>query len=71
VPEFAATLARIIGISPEAARLQFERRAQRWINVDARVLADQQATADFFLESGLLKQRLEVRDSFDTGFTVA
>ena len=71
VPEFAATLARIIGISPEAARLQFERRAQRWINVDARVLADQQATADFFLEAGLLKQRLEVRNSFDTGFTVA
>ena len=71
VPEFSATLARIIGITPEAARLQFERRAQRWINVDAQVLADQQATADFYLAAGLLKQRLDVRNTFDTGFEVA
>jgi sulfonate transport system substrate-binding protein len=71
VPEFSASLARIVGIPPEAARLQFERRAQRWINIDARVLADQQATADFYLESGLLKQRLDVRNTFDTGFALA
>jgi sulfonate transport system substrate-binding protein len=71
VPEFSAALARIIGIAPEAARLQFERRAQRWINVDAQVLADQQATADFYLDAGLLKQRLEVRSTFDTGFSLA
>ncbi|SHN39873.1 ABC transporter substrate-binding protein [Rhizobacter sp. OV335] len=71
VPEFSAALARIIGISPEAARLQFERRQQRWIAVDAQVLADQQATADFYLEAGLLKQRIEVRNSFDGGFAPA
>jgi len=71
IPEYAATLARIIGIPPEAARLQFERRDQRWIATDAQVLADQQQTADFFLEAGLLKQRLEVRNTFDTGFTPA
>jgi len=71
VPEFSATLARIVGIPPEAARLQFERRAQRWIKVDAQVLADQQATADFYLEAGLLKQRLEVRNTFDAGFSPA
>lgn len=71
VPEFAAALARIIGIAPEAARLQFERRAQRWIAVDAQVLADQQRTADFFAEAGLLKQRLDVRATFDTGFVPA
>lgn len=68
VPEFAGALARIIGIAPDAARLQFERRAQRWIAVDAQVLADQQRTADFFLEAGLLKQRLDVRNTFDNGF---
>jgi sulfonate transport system substrate-binding protein len=71
VPEFSATLARVIGIAPDAARLQFERRAQRWIATDAQVLADQQRTADFYLEAGLLKQRLDVKPSFDTGFNLA
>jgi len=68
VPEFSSALARIIGIPLEAARLQFERRQQRWVAVDAQVLADQQSTADFYLEAGLLKQRLEVRHTFDGGF---
>lgn len=71
VPEYSAALARIIGIPPEAARLQFERRAQNWIAVDAQVLADQQRTADFYLEAGLLKQRLDVKTTFDTGFSPA
>jgi sulfonate transport system substrate-binding protein len=71
VPEFAAALARVTGIAPEAARLQFERRAQRWIGADSQVLVDQQQTADFYLSAGLLKQRLDVRPTFDTGFTPA
>ena len=68
VDAFSATLARIIGIPPEAAKLQFERRQQKWIAIDAKVIADQQATADFYQQVGLIKQRLEVRDTFDTGF---
>jgi len=67
-PEYSATLARIIGIPPEAARLQFERRATKWLAVDDQVLADQQRSADFYLGVGLLKQRLDVRTTFDTGF---
>jgi len=70
VPEYSAALARVIGIAPDAARLQFERRAQRWIATDAQVLADQQRTADFYLEAGLLKQRLEVKNTFDTGLNL-
>lgn len=70
VDEYAAVLARVIGIAPDAARLQFERRAQRWIATDARVFADQQQTADFYLQAGLLKQRLNVLGSFDTGFAL-
>ncbi len=66
--DFSATLSRIVGIPQDAARLQFERRAQKWIDVDAQVLADQQATADFYLGAGLLKQRLDVRTTFDAGF---
>ncbi|WP_442866841.1 ABC transporter substrate-binding protein [Acidovorax sp. NCPPB 4044] len=65
---FGETLARIIGIPAEAARLQFERRATRWLPIDAAVLADQQRTADFYLSAGLLRRRLDVQQTFDTGF---
>lgn len=66
---FSATLARIIGIPPEAAKLQFERRQQKWVAIDAQVVADQQGTADFYRQVGLIKQPLDVKATFDTGFT--
>ncbi|MDB5757444.1 MAG: ABC-type nitrate/sulfonate/bicarbonate transport system, periplasmic component [Burkholderia sp.] len=71
VTDFSATLARIIGIPPEAARLQFERRHQEWCPLDEAVIAEQQRSADFYLKAGLLKQRLEVRPTFDTRFASA
>jgi sulfonate transport system substrate-binding protein len=71
VPEFSATLARIIGISPEAARLQFERRRTQWQKIDDALIAEQQRTADFYLKAGLLKQRLDARTTFDPGFAIA
>ncbi|MDD0812465.1 ABC transporter substrate-binding protein [Curvibacter sp. RS43] len=67
--EFGGTLARIIGIPVEAAKLQFERRQTRWQAIDAEVIAEQQRTADFYLDAGLIKQRLDVRATFDTGFS--
>lgn len=67
-PEFSATLARVIGIPQQAAQLQFERRATKWLGIDAQVLADQQKSADFYLNAGLLRQRLDVRTTVDTGF---
>jgi len=67
---FADALARIIGIPVEAAQLQFERRATKWVDIDAAVVADQQRTADFYLAAGLLRQRLDVQKTFDTGFNV-
>lgn len=66
--EFGAALARIIGIPEEAARLQFERRATRWLPIDAQVVADQQRTADFYLKVGLIKQKLDVGKTFDSQF---
>ncbi|MDR2127963.1 MAG: ABC transporter substrate-binding protein [Burkholderiaceae bacterium] len=66
--QFGESLARIIGIPVEAAQLQFERRATRWINIDDAVLAEQQRTADFYLRAGLIRQRLDVRQTFDSGF---
>jgi sulfonate transport system substrate-binding protein len=68
VDAFSATLARIIGIPPEAAKLQFERRQQKWVPIDAAVIADQQRTADFYREVGLIRQPLQVAATFDTGF---
>ena len=70
VDAFSATLARIIGIPPEAARLQFERRQQKWVPIDAQVIADQQGTADFYRQVGLIKQALDVKTTFDTGFGI-
>ncbi|MGM9425263.1 ABC transporter substrate-binding protein [Hydrogenophaga sp. MI9] len=65
---YGDALARIIGIPVDAARLQFERRATRWQDIDAQVIADQQRTADFYLKAGLIKQRLDVKNTFDLGF---
>ena len=71
VDAYSAALARIIGIPPEAAKLQFERRQQQWIPIDAQVVADQQGTADFYQRVGLIKQALDVKATLDTGFGVA
>lgn len=68
VDSYSATLARIIGIPPEAAKLQFERRQQKWVPIDAKVIADQQGTADFYRQVGLIKQPLDVKGTFDPGF---
>lgn len=64
---FGESLARIIGIPVEAATLQFKRRALRWHDIDEAVIAEQQRTADFYARVGLIKQRLEVRGTFDQG----
>ncbi len=71
VDAYSAALARIIGIPAEAAKLQFERRQQKWVAIDAQVIADQQGTADFYRQVGLIKQALDVKGTFDTGFFVA
>lgn len=71
VADYSATLARIIGIPPEAARLQFERRRTQWQPIDAELVAIQQQTADFYLKAGLLRQRLDVATTFDRGFALS
>jgi len=53
------------------ARLQFERRQLHWEPIDPQVMADQQATADFYHRSGLIPQRLEARATFAEGFRVS
>ena len=48
----------------KAARLAFERRAARYVPIDAAIVAEQQQTADFYLAAGLLARRLEVAGTF-------
>jgi len=69
--EFGDTLARIIGIPADAARLQFERRQTRWQAIDAAVVAEQQRTADFYFDAGLIRQRLDTKSTFDTSFALS
>ena len=37
--------------------------------IDAQVIADQQRTADFYHQVGLIKQPLDVRSTFDLSFS--
>lgn len=70
VDEYAKTLAQIIGFPEQAARLSFARRAMHWQTLNDAVIAQQQATADFYHRHGLLTQPLEVRNTFDQRFQI-
>jgi sulfonate transport system substrate-binding protein len=70
VDAFSAAMARIIGIPPEAARLQFSRRATKWRNIDGALVAEQQRTADFYSQVGLLRRPLDVKPTFDRRFPI-
>lgn len=70
VDAYSAAMARIIGIPVEAAKLQFSRRATKWRNIDDALVAEQQRTADFYAQVGLLRQPLDVRPTFDRRFPV-
>ncbi|MDR6711699.1 sulfonate transport system substrate-binding protein [Pseudomonas hunanensis] len=67
---YSSTLAKIIGFPQEAARLQFERRQLRWQGIDAKTIAEQQETADFYHAHGLMNERLDVAPTFAKGFAV-
>ena len=58
--QLAATLARLIGIPLPAAKLTVSRRRTHDVPIDASVVAEQQKSADFYLEAGLLAKRLDV-----------
>ena len=63
-------MTRIVGIPVEAAQLQFERRQQKWVAFDSEVIAEQQGTANFYQEVGLIKQHMDVKVLFDPGFEI-
>ncbi|VFS74776.1 Putative aliphatic sulfonates-binding protein precursor [Raoultella terrigena] len=67
---YGKTLGEIIRFPPEIARAQFANRQSQWQRLDSRIVAQQQATADFYQANGLIRARLDVTPTFDDGFTV-
>ncbi len=68
--EYSQQLAKIIGFPLPAARLSFERRKSWWQPIDEATKTQQQQTADFYHEQGLLPVKLEVKDTFDESFVL-
>ncbi|MGI4855593.1 MAG: ABC transporter substrate-binding protein [Janthinobacterium lividum] len=68
--EYSRHLAKIMGFPENVARLQFERRHLRWQALSDQTIVEQQGTADFYRQSGLLLHALDVKPTFDRSFTV-
>ncbi|HBR3149656.1 aliphatic sulfonates ABC transporter substrate-binding protein, partial [Klebsiella pneumoniae] len=52
------------------ARAQFANRQSQWQPLAEETVAQQQATADFYLANGLIRTRLDVKPTFDRRFSV-
>ena len=65
---YSQTLSKIIGFPQEAVKLSFSRRHMVWQPIDAKTVQQQQQTADFYHQNGLLPQRLQVASTFDHRF---
>ncbi|MCP1436888.1 sulfonate transport system substrate-binding protein [Erwinia persicina] len=67
---YSATLAHIIGFPQQAVKLSFSRRKAHWQAIDPQTVAQQQATADFYQQQGLIARPLRVEPTFYRGITV-
>jgi len=70
IDSYSQTLARIIGFPVEVAKLQFERRKLEWQPLTDEIVNQQQAAADFYLNSGMIPKRLDVTPTFDRSFAL-
>ena len=67
---YGKTLGEIIRFPADIARAQFANRQSQWLRLDAKTVAQQQSTADFYLANGLIRAKLDVTPTFDNGFSV-
>ncbi|RRZ95521.1 ABC transporter substrate-binding protein [Erwinia sp. 198] len=67
---YSATLANIIGFPQQAVKLSFSRRKAHWQAIDPQTVAQQQATADFYQQQGLIARPLQVEPTFYRGITI-
>jgi len=71
VDAYARYWSGLVGVSFEVARLSFTTAPALAVPIDARVVADQQGTADLYTGAGLIAHPVDVRDFFDTSFNDA
>ncbi|WP_028311852.1 ABC transporter substrate-binding protein [Derxia gummosa] len=62
--EYSAVFAQALGIPLDAARLTFTRSRPQWAAIDPTVIAEQQRTADLYLDAGLIGARLDAAAGF-------
>ncbi len=67
---YSQTLSKIIGFPVDAVKLSFTRRHMVWQSIDPQTVVQQQQTADFYHQSGLLPKPLQVAPTFDHSFTL-
>lgn len=61
---YSVTLANIIGFPPEATKLSFGRSQAKWQTIDSHTIEQQQETADFYFQAGLLPRKFDVKETF-------
>jgi sulfonate transport system substrate-binding protein len=69
--DYARVLAAEIGVTQPVARLVFDTELPVPIPIDARVVADEQKTADRYLAAGIIHARLDANRVFDASFNEA
>lgn len=67
---YSLTLAKIIGFPQDAVKLSFSRRKAHWQAIDTQTIAQQQATADFYQQQGLITKPLKVEPTFYRGMAI-
>ncbi|MEN0614492.1 ABC transporter substrate-binding protein [Klebsiella indica] len=67
---YGKTLGEIIRFPADIARAQFANRHSQWLRLDPQTVAQQQSTADFYFTNGLIRAKLDVKPTFDNGFSV-
>ena len=66
--DYARALAAEIGVEQRVARLVFDTDAPVPVPIDARVIADEQKTADRYLAAGIIHSRVNAGTAFDASF---
>jgi len=67
---YSQTLSRLTGLPQEAVKLSYTRSHKVWQAIDPETMKQQQATADFYHQSGLLPHALQVSDTFERRFVL-
>lgn len=68
IDAYSASLAELIGVPKEVAKLSWERRQGKWIPIDDTVIKTQQHTADVYAEAGIIQHKISVSNGFDRSF---